>query len=212
MRRLVLASLSVAAMSCAANASVFGRVTFAEVNNGGVSDGSGANLASFRTFDLFWQNTSGGDVLVNGVNMGFAPNPSFDEYFIQVVGGTVFNHAFGGDTAPNPALIPAFPALAFDTYLAMGDQSVSVVPNSVDLTGANNGEIRGVWFTQPPLQIANGDSFRFLRITVSDSTEDIRGLIQIGFSDGVRDFVVPAPGAAGVLALGAFAAARRRRG
>ena len=206
-----IAGIALASAVASAGPAGFGALSFVEVDNGGVSDGTGANLASFRTFDLFWENTSGDTALVNGVNMGFAPNPALDNYFLRVIGGTVFNHAFGSDVPPNPGLFPAFPALEFDTYLMLGDATIAVVPDSVDLTGASNGEIRGVWFTQPPLAVANGESLRLLRLTVSDSTEDIRGRIQIGFTDGVRDFFIPAPGAAGVLALGVFAATRRRR-
>ena len=39
---------------------------------------------------------------------------------IQVNGGTFYNHAFGNDRPPCTCLIPAFPSLAFDSFVTIG--------------------------------------------------------------------------------------------
>lgn len=42
---------------------------------------------------------------------------------IHVVGGTFYQNAFGADTAPNALLIGAFPSLAFDSFVTIGQKS-----------------------------------------------------------------------------------------
>ncbi len=39
---------------------------------------------------------------------------------IEITGGTFFNSPFGGDHAPNAAFFPAFPSLAYDTFVTIG--------------------------------------------------------------------------------------------
>ncbi len=39
---------------------------------------------------------------------------------IQLNFGVFYNHPFGGDTAPNPALVAAFPSLAYDSFVTIG--------------------------------------------------------------------------------------------
>ncbi|MBX3352194.1 MAG: hypothetical protein KF684_04615 [Phycisphaeraceae bacterium] len=187
--------------------------TWVEVDNQGVSDGSGADLTGYRTFDLYFNLGSSGAV-VTGFNMGFAPNPAIDDPqpFIET-DGVVFNHAFGGDTPPLPAVIDLFPALAFDTRLEFGGEDILVVPNSIDLTGDNNGELRGVWLPLGGFQVDPGDSIHALRITLTDFTY-LRGMIQVGLgSAGVPYFEVPnipSPAGAAVLITGALLLGRRR--
>ena len=188
---------------------------WAEVNNGGVSDGSGANLSGFRTFDLFLDAGSA-SMSVNGFNMGTAAVPDLAPYRI-FTDGAVFNHAFGGNSSPNPALVPAFPALAFDTYLAVGNGAFSDVPNSVNLTGAN-GQFIGTWFTQPPQVVAAGGSLLVGRFTVSDNTTFLGGngsAIEVGFTGFEQVFsignAIPTPGAFALMGLGGLVATRRRR-
>lgn len=188
---------------------------WAEVNNGGVSDASGANLTGFRTFDLFLD--AGSEAMsVNGFNMGTAAVPGLAPYRI-FTDGTVFNHAFGGNSSPNPALVPAFPALAFDTYLAVGNGAFADVPGSVNLTGAG-GEFIGTWFTQPPQVVAAGGSLFAGRFTVSDDTTFLGGngsAIEVGFTGFEAVFqisnAIPTPGAFALMGLGGLVAARRRR-
>ncbi|MBX3352191.1 MAG: hypothetical protein KF684_04600 [Phycisphaeraceae bacterium] len=215
---LVAGLLAIAPLSHA-GVGVYGRgFSWAQVDNGGISDGSGANLSNFLTFDLFL-NAGDQSMSVNGFNLGTAANPNLAPYRI-FTDGAVFNHALGGNSSPNPALFPAFPALAFDTYLAVGNGAYADVPGSVNLSGAN-GEFIGTWFTQPPQVVAAGGSLFVGRFTVSDTATFLGGngsAIEVSFTGFEEVFKVPrvrsepaAPGAAGVLALGAFAATRRRR-
>jgi uncharacterized protein (TIGR03382 family) len=184
-------------------------LSFDIVDNGGISDGSPANLAGSTTYDLFWNNFGSEAIGVNGFNLGTAAQPGLAP-FRMFYTGTVFNHAFGSDTAPNAALIPAFPALAFDTFFDVGGQSVSFVPGSASTTG---GEILGTWFTQPPVNVAAGERLRFMRLTVFGELDIVNSSMEVGFSNnttGVFTFV-PTPGAAALLGLGGLVAGRRRR-
>lgn len=185
-------------------------LSFEVVDNGGISDGSGANLAGTTTYDLFWNNFGSEAIGVNGFNLGTAAQPGLAPYRMFYT-GTVFNHAFGSDTAPNAALIPAFPALAFDTFYAVGNGAVSFVPGSAAQT---NGEVLGTWFTQPPVQVAAGERLRFMRLTINGGELDlVNSSMEVGFANnttGVFTFV-PTPGAAALLGLGGLVAGRRRR-
>jgi uncharacterized protein (TIGR03382 family) len=183
------------------------------VDNGGISDGSGANLAGSTTYDLYWSNQGYMDlpsIGVNGFNLGTAAQPDLAPYRVFYT-GTAFNHAFGSDGAPNPALIPAFPALAFDSFFDVGGSPVSFVPGSAAF---GNGEVIGTWFTQPPVEVAFGERIRFLRLTLLDGGEIdfARTSIEVGFSNNTTAvFGIPAPGAAALLGLGGLVAGRRRR-
>lgn len=169
------------------------------------------------TLDLYFVAGDQG-AAVNGVNMGYAADPLFDPNFL-LTNGTVYNHAFGGDTPPNPALIPAFPALEFDTYLALGDRPVTTVTNSVDLTGNNNGELRATWFTIPPIELDPFERLRLLRVTVSDDATFLGGngsQLEIGFVGFERTYaiprsIVPTPASIATLGFASLVAARRRR-
>lgn len=207
-------------LSTLAHAGVSGRgFSWEFVRYGPVNGPSPIPGDAWYTFDLFF-NAGSSAARVNGFNMGFAANPGFDPNVI-LTDGVIFNHAFGGDAAPNPALIPAFPALAFDTYLAMGAQPISFVPGSTDLTGIvvdGVRELRGTWFTQPPIDIAAGDSLFVGRFTVDADATFLGGngsTIEVGFDFGVQTFAVgnaiPTPGAFALMGLGGLVAARRRR-
>lgn len=215
---LIVAALC-GTLSLCAHAAVTGFVEgrgfeWVEVDNGGVSDASGADLSNYRTFDLYF-NIGAQAGLVAGFNMGYAPNPSIDDPqpFIET-DGDIFNHAFGNDLEPNEALFDLFPALEFDTFVTSGGMETLTVPQSVDLTGDNNGELRGVWLTPGGVTLGAGESIWALRITVTDFTY-LRGSIQVGLGvEGVPYFDVPnvpAPGAAGIFALAGLALTRRRR-
>src|SRR4051794_23573354 len=60
-----------------------------------------ATPVGFRSFDL--------NVTLSGG----------DDFFSArlFANGSFFQHAFGGNTSPNPALVVAFPDLAYDTYV-----------------------------------------------------------------------------------------------
>ena len=208
-----LAVLSALACAGAASAGVSQAwLSFEVVDNGGISDGSGANLAGSTTYDLYWNNFGYMDlptIGVNGFNLGTAAQPDLAPYRVFYT-GTAFNHAFGSDGAPNPALIPAFPALAFDSFFDVGGSPVSFVPGSAAF---GNGEVIGTWFTQPPVNVAVGERIRFLRLTLLDGELDLaRTSIEVGFSNNTTAvFGIPAPGAAALLGLSGLVAARRRR-
>lgn len=161
-------------------------------------------------------------VQVDGFNLGTAANPGLTPERLLFSNGSVYNHPFGSDVAPNPALIPAFPQLAYDSYFAMGDQSVAFVPGSTAFDNTN-GIVLGTWFTQPPVMMNAGDRLLALQLTlVVESTIPLPSVggpgstIGVEFADntvGVFDIPfaqIPAPGALAALTLGAFAAHRRR--
>jgi hypothetical protein len=218
MRNTILGVLSLA-LGCAASAgnSVEGRgFEWVEVDNGGVSDASGADLTNYRTFDLYF-NIGAQGALVGGFNMGYALNPSIDDPqpFLET-DGRVFNHSVGGDFEPFADFIIDFPAIEFDTFATFGGMDTSGIPQSFDLTGDNNGELRGVWFTAGGMQLGAGERMWALRVTLTDFTY-LRGMIQVGLGPGFITVPyfdvpnVPAPGAAGIFALAGLALAPRRR-
>lgn len=164
-------------------------------------------------------------VQVNGFSLGAAANPGLTPERLLFSNGAAFNHAFGSDIAPNPALIPAFPELAFDSYFAMGDQAVAFVPGSVAFDNTI-GVVLGTWFTQPPLMMNPGDRLFALQLTILlDSVSPIPSVggagssIEVGFADNTTAVFdipfaqIPSPGAFAALALGALGAlaAHRRR-
>lgn len=202
----------VAGIANAGMATALPWLEFDVVDNGGVSDGSGANLAGTTTFDLFWRNNGYQglpSIGVNGFNLGTAAQPGLAPFRI-FFSGTAFNHAFGNDVAPNAALIPAFPALAFDSFFDVGGAPVSFVPGSA---GFANGEVIGTWFTLPPVNVAVGERIRFMRLTITGELDLDNSSMEIGFANntiGLFSFV-PTPGAAALLGLGGLVTARRRR-
>jgi MYXO-CTERM domain-containing protein len=213
-RVFTLTLIAAIAPAAIAGDSVQGRgFEWVEIDNGGVSDASGADLTGYRTFDLYF-NIGAQDALVTGVNMGYAPNPAIDDPppFLET-DGLVFNHLFGSDLQSNAGLVAAFPALEFDTFVTFGGVDTLVVPNSVDLTGNNSGQLRGVWTVPGGVMLTAGEQLWALRITVTDFTY-LRGTIQMGLGATVPYFDVPnvpSPGATGLLAVTGFALTRRRR-
>lgn len=185
------------------------------VDNGGISDGSGANLAGSTTYDVFLFNNTGATVSgIVGFDLGSQATGSPALYGIPVA-GTIFNHSFGTDSNPNPALIPAFPALAFDSFWTIGDQPVgSFEAGSVDLIGADG--LLNAQFTVSgaPIDLISGDRIRLARITFLSGDFDFTGAFGLAavLVDGSRvEFGIPSPGAFAALTLGALAATRRRR-
>lgn len=185
------------------------------IDNGGISDGSGANLAGSTTYDVFLFNNTGSNISgIVGFDLGSQATGSPALYGIPVA-GTIFNHSFGTDTNPSPALIPAFPALAFDSFWTVGDQPVgSFESGSVDLTGADG--LLNAQFTVggAPIDLNSGERLRLARLTFLSGDFDFSrafGLAAV-LADGTRvEFGVPSPGAFAALTLGALAATRRRR-
>ena len=78
---------------------------------------------------------------------------------ISVINGKFYQHEFGEDRAPNCALIPAFPCLAFDTFVTIGvkcddgTDATSLTPGwpgfTNDSLGGDNGGEDLAWFVTP---------------------------------------------------------------
>ena len=136
---------------------------------------------------------------------------------ISLSSGAMYQHAFGGNNAPTPALVAAFPELAFDTF--------ATVPNGLDVTFAGAITMDATTLAASWADTATGDSgqWQVARITL---TQDAAGTVTgksydvesagvgIDFSadwDIVAGEFVPEPATLSVLALGALAMLRRRR-
>jgi len=110
------------------------------VDNGG----DAADLTGFRSFDLYVQ-LEAGDV-VTAADFGIAgPNSGLSTT------QSIFEHAFGGNLAPNPAFIGAFPDLAYDTFLRLGDldgAASQITVQSFDFS--NPAALTAVWNPNAP--------------------------------------------------------------
>lgn len=188
---------------------------------------------SWLTYDLFVTGEAG--TIINGVNMGYGPNPAVDGEFLYF-DGALYQDALGsGFFNPDPADYGSSAALEFDTHFAFDDADVSllrVIPNSVDLTGS---ALRGIWFRQPPQNdlgsretIGESGEFWIARFTISSDSTALGGngsFITIGITDAGQPseptvfvgapisnaLLIPGPSAASLLAMAGLAGVRRRR-
>jgi len=68
-------------------------------------------------------NSTGGADLANHVtndlSIDFTGQLSGLQLLVDLTAGSIYQNAFGGNLAPNGALLPAFPALAFDTFVTL---------------------------------------------------------------------------------------------
>ncbi|MGP1309517.1 MAG: hypothetical protein ACTS27_04890 [Phycisphaerales bacterium] len=192
------------------------------VGNPGADGLNGAawNSNNWVTYDLYLQ----GDFMLNGVNLGSAPG---EDHLGINFDTAVFNTSGFVASDFETAAQQAFAASLYDTYVTLGGNNAGgAAPNELLGIGLNglqpvNGVLRGAWAHNP----ANGGSavdasqgVRILRISfdgdaLAGGGALGTGIIEIGTPQGVFEYiiVVPAPGAAGVLALSALAATRRRR-
>ncbi|MGP1309516.1 MAG: hypothetical protein ACTS27_04885 [Phycisphaerales bacterium] len=186
---------------------------------------------NFITFDLFLAGDPG--TRVNAINMGYDADPSLHPEYLYHNGNVFHDEHNPGYFGMDPTGFPYYPTAEFDTYVAMGDTragAMSVIEPAMDL---DSNLMRGIWFLNPgnpefPYTIDESGEMLIMRLTVSSDTTQIGGLnsmIQVGtLLNGnptepslfisvpiVAQLVVPAPAAAGVLALGALVAVRRRR-
>lgn len=179
------------------------------------------------------------NVQVSSIFMGDAAFPHLSNEALYT-NGTVYNHALGGNVRTT-GLDDFFPAIAFDTHVAIGGLPPSdiffplpgamnlgtpVFDSAIGLTG-----IRGFWATPlggPHVPIGV-DGITILQITVSADTTYLGGeflapdgsllvsRIAIGTSVGAFDLQipgaggVPTPGAAAIFGVAGLALARRRR-
>ncbi len=209
------AILAASSLGSPANAGSIARFEWRVVDN----TAGGAALADFITVDLFLIAES--DFGLNGCSFGHQGSPIFSPGQI-LTDGAFFNSAFGGNLQPNPLLFDLVPELEFDTYLTISgaDPSLFGGEGVTDLV-ATDGSLNGTVLTIPPLQVLAGDEVQFGRFSLNRFTSTYIGgdesLGELGLSSNVSVniaiplFVVPAPGAASVLAIAGFVATRRRR-
>ena len=146
---------------------------------------------------------------------------------INVRGGTFFQHAFGSNKAPNPALIAAFPILAFDTFVTIGKKistgdATGLAPGfpgfGPDRLAMNNSG----WFITPDdpqgIPLPTGQVL-LAQLSTDDGLGFFGTMLVSGFSNGVSFQEVvsfdtqqaPAPGALALLGAAGLLGARRRR-
>ncbi len=217
---------------CSTRAQVTG-ARWVEVDNSSadpLSDGfAGAQWLSqpgWRTFDLFVTGAPG--QIVQLVGLGGDNNPL---HRLTVTGGVIFNHPAGPNAGRLEAHIafqqlPLSNLTRFDTYAALGslnpqgmsDSDIAFAGFSNGLSVNEQGGVIGDWFCNPgiprPVIDASG-LLRILRITVSDSTTSMSGVMAVGLPLGVLlpgvqiPEAIPTPGTAVALALVSLSARRR---
>ncbi len=156
---------------------------------------------------------------------------------ITVVGGTFYNHALGGDQAPNAAFFPAFPSLAYDTFVTIGVKCIGDPPcQPVDTLTITPGFPAGItgsslagdfgWAitptaTQgdpfnPPFSFPGDGQILIGQFSTADGSA-IQGTMLLSYVsngnniDAVHTFFVPAPGGLPAVVLFCALGARRRR-
>ena len=208
--KMLVAAAAVGALSSAANAAL--TASWVNVPNGGISDGSGANLAGSQTFDLIANLDVGDDFQSMRI---FSDPPAATTFFQHSFGSGGPNHG-----PPNTALIPAFPALAFDSYF--DDNGNFTVLGSTD--GTNDLPPPGI-FSTTDIAVAGGDlisvttggPLRLMRLTFFGPTPDFLGRIfSLQNSVGIPvpqiggGGVIPEPATLGLLAGAGLLGLRRR--
>ena len=155
---------------------------------------------------------------------------------IQVLGGgTFYNHAFGSDTAPHGALIAAFPSLAFDTFVTVGARQFTptlpdatvMTPGFPPLTGTQLFTTASGWAVTPidpqgdpfNTDYSSGNGQILLgQFATADGT-GFNGTWAMRYQSSGQSaqsfqsfvYIVPAPGAVGLLGMAALFGARCRR-
>jgi hypothetical protein len=192
----------------------FSPIALQYLNNNGVSDATGANLAGSVTYDIAVHNITGRDLsAIVGFDFG-AQSPDSPPLDGIPINGTIFNHYHGTDTVPDDSLLPAFPALRYDSYWSLGDQPVEFEPGSVDLDAKDSLLNGRFMFHGAPVNLAAGEFLRVGRVTFLEGNFDYER--PFGFDaileDGSRvRFGVPAPGASATLGIATLCPSRRRR-
>lgn len=191
------------------------------------------DLTGFRSFDLYVQ-LEAGDV-ITAADFGVAgPNSGLSTT------QTIFEHPFGGDTAPNAAFLGAFPDLAYDTILRMGNLDGSASQITVqNFDFSNPAALSAVWNPNAPggfTEALPDASNAIILATITASSDGIsmylggqlflsgegpngtfgreiatNGVVDVPNAFGFGNPEPPTPGAASILTIaGAFASRRKR--
>jgi hypothetical protein len=206
--KMLLAAAAVGACSTLANAALTASWVSVPIPPG-TTDSSGSPgmpLAEngFRTFDLVVNRDAGDDFQSIRI---FANAPA---------GGSYFQHTFGASaTPPNSALIPAFPALAFDSFF---DDN-----GNFQILGSTDGNVDlpppGV-FSNSQLAVSGGDltndilggPLRLLRLTFNGTGNPtfLGRIFSVQTPNGIPVPQIPEPTTLGLLAAAGLLAIRRR--
>ena len=153
---------------------------------------------------------------------------------IKVENGTFYNHASGMDfnQPPSPALIAAFPELAFASFLTIGKKTLdgsdlTITPGMLLIAGSVWGFDDAGWAVTPenpqsnpfdPGNVGDGGQILIAQFSTLTGTE-IHGTLFLQFTSngvaGVQALVgftsIPAPGALALLGAAGMVGLRRRR-
>ena len=158
---------------------------------------------------------------------------------ITVIGGTFYNHPLGGDQAPDAAFFPAFPSLAYDTFVTIGVKCVGDRPcQPVDTLTISPGFPAGItgsslaghfgWAItpaapqgdpfNPPFSFPGNGQVLIGQFSTMDGVA-IQGtmLLQyvsngvVGIQSVVSFYHVPGPGAFAMMGVAGLIGTRRRR-
>jgi hypothetical protein len=241
MIRLLCTVSTLSFLACAAHAGASFGLQWVQIDNSSAdpsSDPGGAaawNGRDWYTYDLLLTGVAGTEF--NAVNLGFAPNPGQEPYYLFTTSDAIFNYPPPGGGDVQSGFEGFFNLTRFDSYVDLGSLNPDgAAPGQigtlgVDLngvTGSMNGLdgrfIRGTWFEFPPNSAtldANGEA-RLLRITLAANPVGATLLggngsaLFIGTNEGgqfldITAIYFPSPGTAGVLTIAGVVAARRRR-
>ena len=210
--RVVGLAILVSSAACAGD--FFAPIALEYLNNNGVTDATGANLAGSVTYDISVHNITGRALhAVVGFDFGSQSAGSPPLHGIPI-NGAIFNHHHGTDTLPDESLLPAFPAIRYDSYWCINDQPVVFEPGSVDLDAKDSLLNGRFWFPGAPIDLGIGDRVRVGRVTFLEGNFDYER--PFGFdailADGSRvRFGVPAPGSCATFTIAIVCAMRRTR-
>ncbi len=143
-----------------------------------------AALTSVEVVNSTNANTPAGFVS-NDIIIGFEGQLFGQQMIVNLDSGTINQDAFGNNLAPTDALLGPFPALAFDTFVAMGgatnDTSASTlfVGGSTELPGSTGTEkfdtegLDAAWAPSPGVVIEDQINFMTARIVLSDDANGV---------------------------------------